>query len=199
MDTKKLWTKIDPRKWVELASPVTLIFAGLSLLVLIINWISGGGANKLLFSVYRSSFSDFFAYPRMFLHVLGHSSFAHYAGNMALLLVLGPLVEKQYGTGKLVLMMLVTALFTGLFHLLFSPQAAALGASGIVFMMILLSAATGSASKKVPLTLILVALIYLGQEVAGFFIKDNVSQLAHIIGGLCGMAFGLFFKRPKKA
>ncbi|NLX83374.1 MAG: rhomboid family intramembrane serine protease [Clostridiales bacterium] len=198
MDTKKLWNKINPRKWVDLASPVTLAFAGLSLAALIINWISAGGANLLLFSVYRSAFSDFFAYPRVFLHVLGHANYAHFAANMALFLVLGPLVEKQYGAKHFILMIVITALMTGLIHLLISATSAALGASGIVFMLILLSAASGWKNNKVPLTLLLVAIIYLGREIAGgVFHQDGVSQVSHLVGGLCGWAFGMYFQRKK--
>lgn len=192
------WKKIDPREWVELASPVTLTFAGLSLVALIIGALTGGASTAALFSVYRSSASDFLFYPRLFLHVLGHANFAHFANNMALFLVLGPIIEKQYGAKRLIIMILITALMTGLFHLLISPTSAALGASGIVFMFILLSAASGRKNKKVPLTLLLVAVIYLGREIGGgIFQSDNVSQIAHIIGGLCGWAFGMIFQKKQ--
>lgn len=198
MDKKTFWKTVNPVNWVELASPVTLSFAGLSLLALIINALSGGTANRVLFSVYRSSAADFLFYPRLFLHVLGHANYAHFAANMALFLVLGPIIEKQYGAKKLIIMILITALMTGLFHLLISPDAAALGASGIVFMFILLSAASGRKNRKVPLTLLLVAIIYLGREVAGgVFGQDNISQLAHLVGGICGWVFGMLYQKKQ--
>ena len=198
MDKKTFWKTVNPVNWVELASPVTLSFAGLSLLALIINALSGGAANRVLFSVYRSSAADFLFYPRLFLHVLGHANYAHFAANMALFLVLGPIIEKQYGAKKLIIMILITALMTGLFHLLISPDAAALGASGIVFMFILLSAASGRKNRKVPLTLLLVAIIYLGREVAGgVFGQDNISQLAHLVGGICGWVFGMLYQKKQ--
>lgn len=190
--------KLNPSRWLELSSPVTLGFAGLSLLALIINALSGGWANRTLFSVYRASAADPLLYLRLFLHVLGHANFAHYAGNMALLLVLGPLVERQAGSLRLLLMMALTALITGLVHLLLSPGSAVLGASGIVFMLILLAAASGRSRGKIPLSLLLVALIYLGQELAGLFSQDGVSQIAHIVGGLCGMGFGLIPRKENK-
>jgi len=189
---KQVWRKINPGNWIEFTSPLTLGFAGLSLTALILGILTGGGSTRALFSVYRASAASPLFYLRLLLHVLGHANFAHYAANMALFLVLGPLVEQRYGTLRLGLMILLTALITGLSHLLISPDTAVLGASGIVFMLILLSAAAGRKSGKIPLTLVLVALIYLGQEIAGGILqKDNVSQWAHIIGGLCGMAFGL--------
>ena len=111
-------------------------------------------------------------------------------------LLLCPLVEKTYGVGRTLLMFAVTALITGLVHLLLSANTASLGASGIIFMLILLSASSTRKTRKIPLTLLLVAVIYMGQEIVGIFQKDNVSQLAHLIGGLCGLGFGLLL--PKK-
>lgn len=186
------WRRMDPRRWVALDSPVTLGFALLSLAALLLQALTGGASTRLLFSVYRSSPADPLFYPRLLLHVLGHADFAHYAGNMGLLLVLGPLVEARHGSRRLLMMMLVTALVTGLAHLLLSPGTASLGASGLVFMLIMLSATGGGEGRRLPLTLILVALIYLGREiVGGVFQKDNVSQLGHILGGVCGIAMGL--------
>ena len=189
--------KLNPKNWLELSSPLTLGFALLSLLALVLGWLTGGAATRALFSVYRSSAANPLFDLRLFLHVLGHSGFAHYAANMAMLLLLSPLVEKQYGAGRTLLMFLVTALITGLFHILLSPYTASLGASGIVFMLILLSAASTRQGSKIPLTLILVALIYLGQELAAMFRDDTISQLAHLIGGACGLAFGLLLPGKK--
>lgn len=192
---KKLWQTISPRRWLEFSSPFTLGFLGLSFLALVLAALTGGRSNRLLFSVYRAPLSDILFYPRLFLHVLGHADFAHFAANMAMILLLSPLVEAKYGSGRTAMMFLVTALVTGGLHILFSPNTASLGASGVVFMLILLSAAPTRKTSKIPLTLLLVALIYLGQEVAGIFARDNISQLAHILGGLCGLAFGLAFPR----
>ncbi|MEM6298750.1 MAG: rhomboid family intramembrane serine protease, partial [Bacteroidota bacterium] len=43
---------------------------------------------------------------------------------------------------------------------------------------------------QIPLTFILVALLYVGREVMAVLENDNISQFAHIIGGICGAAFG---------
>lgn len=51
--------------------------------------------------------------------------------------------------------------------------------------------------NAVPLTFILVAILFIGQEVAqGLMIMDNVSNMAHIVGGLVGAALG--FKLNKE-
>ena len=193
------WSKVNPRNWIELSSPVTLGIAGVSLVALILGGVTGGASTRALFSVYRSSWADPLSYLRVFFHVFGHADFAHYAANMGMVLVLGPLVEKHYGSRQFALMALVTALVTGLTHILLSPSSAALGASGIVFMLIFLSAISGRENGKIPLTLILVAAIYLGREIAGgLFTRDSVSQLAHVMGAVCGIFFGLIPKGVKK-
>ena len=71
-------------------------------------------------------------------------------------------------------------------------RAALLGASGIVYMLILLSSLASMRQNCIPLTLILVAAIYLGGEVVnGLTASDNISQLSHIVGGVCGAIFGM--------
>lgn len=192
------WQKLNPRNWLELSSPVTLGFLGLSLLALLLHALTGGASNRLLFSVYRFAPGDILGYLRLFTHVLGHADFAHLAANMTMFLVLSPLVEQHFGAKRYVLLIAITALVTGLLHLLLSPATMGLGASGVVFMLIMLSAASGSRKGKMPLSLLLVAILFLGQELAGLIAQnDNVSQLAHIAGGLCGMAFGLIFRKNK--
>lgn len=198
MEKKSFLKRIDPRGWLEFSSPLTLGYALIALLVLILSLLTGGVSTRALFSAYRAPLSDLLFYPRLFLHVLGHTDFGHYATNMSLLLVLGPLVEKHYGKGRFLLMMAVTALVSGAFHILLSPGTALMGASGVVFMLIILAAASGREKGKVPLTLLLVAVFYLGCELYfGIFVRDSISRLAHVLGGLCGIAFGLRLKREK--
>jgi rhomboid protease GluP len=195
-ERKSFLRRLDPRGWVELSSPITLGYALIALLVLILSFLTGGGSTRALFSVYRAPMSEILFYPRLFLHVLGHTDFGHYLTNMSLLLVLGPLVEKHYGKGRFLLMIAITALVSGVFHILLSGGTALMGASGVVFMLIILSAAAGRARGKVPLTLLLVAVFYLGRELYfGIFIRDNISRLSHVVGGLCGIAFGMRFRR----
>ncbi|MEO1653978.1 MAG: rhomboid family intramembrane serine protease, partial [Bacteroidota bacterium] len=68
---------------------------------------------------------------------------------------------------------------------------ALLGASGVVFMMILLVSFANARKGTIPLTFILIALLFLGKEIySALFTHDNISQFAHIIGGLCGGVFG---------
>ena len=172
-------------------APVILTFALLALLALLLgNWTDGATTYRY-FSVYRSSLSDPLTYVRFFGHVLGHADYDHYMGNMLLLLLVGPGIEEKYGHKT-------TALVTGLVQFLFFPTTVLLGASGVVFMMIVLSSFTEMGKEGIPITLILVVIFYLGGELLdGLTSSDNVSQLTHIIGGLCGLVFGFSIKRHR--
>ncbi len=187
-------------KRIQYNAPVILSFALMSGFALLLGFVTGGLTNELLFSVYRSSFTEPLSYLRVFLHVLGHADFSHYVSNMLMILILGPMVEERYGSQNTAFMILVTALATGVLHSLLSPHTALLGASGIVFMLIFLSSLAGMKGKQIPLTLILVAILYFGQEIyAGLFHPDQISQLTHIAGGLCGIVLGLILRRGKRS
>lgn len=173
-------------------SPVVLSFALLSLGALILGVMTKGAATTKYFSVYHSSLADPFTYPRFFLHVLGHGSYAHYIGNMMLILVVGPPLEEKYGSRSLLWAIAITALISGLIQWLFFPHTALLGASGIVFMMIVMSSLSGMKDGCIPITLLLVLALYVGKEIVdGVVLADNVSQLTHVVGGICGAVLGL--------
>lgn len=176
-------------------SPAILAFALICVLALVANLLTGGYANQLVFSVYRASLLDPLTYVRFFGHVLGHSGIEHLINNMMMLLLVGPIVEDRFGTRCTIIVMVVTAVVTGLIYFIFFPHSALLGASGIVFAFILLSAATGFRRKEIPLTFILVAVLYLGEQIMQMFSADNVSQITHIAGGLVGAVFGFLWRK----
>ncbi len=172
-------------------APVSLTFALLALVAMVLGGVTNGWTTSHLFSVYRCSLGDPLAWFRFFGHVLGHSGYAHYIGNIVLILVLGPNLEDRFGSWNVLWAILFTALISGLVQFIFFPGTALLGASGIVFMMILLSSFGGVRNGIIPITLILVAVFYLGGELwDAIFVNDNISQLTHIIGGLCGTFLG---------
>jgi membrane associated rhomboid family serine protease len=88
-------------------------------------------------------------------------------------------------------MILITALITGILNVLLF-NTALMGASGVVFMMILLSSFTNFSKGEIPLTFILVLVLYLGGELVNSLKSDNISNFAHIVGGFCGSLFGFF-------
>lgn len=172
-------------------SPVVLWFSIICLGALILNLITGGRSNALFFEVYRSPLTNPLTYIRMFTHVFGHASWSHFINNITLILVVGPLLEEKYGSSDMLIVTVTTAFITGLVHFIFFPGTALLGASGVVFAYILLSSFACIKDGSIPLTFILVAVLYIGgQVVDGVFVRDNVSNLTHIIGGIVGAFFG---------
>ena len=172
-------------------SPVVLSYTLICLAAYLLNCLTNGKSNLLLFEVYRSPLTNPLTYVRMFTHVLGHASWSHLINNMTLLLVIGPLLEEKYGSADLLIVTVTTAFVTGIVHFIFFPGTALLGASGVVFAYILLSSFACIKDGSIPLTFILVTILYIGgQIVDGVFIKDNVSNLTHIIGGIIGAFFG---------
>ena len=195
---------------IQYNAPVVLTFSLLSLAALLLGIATGERSTWLLFCVYRSPLTDPLTYVRLFGHVLGHAGYGHFISNIMLLLVVGPPLEEKYGSRRLLVCIAITALVSGLVQVLLFPGAALLGASGIVFMMIVLSSLAGMREGAIPLTLILVVVLYLGGEVVdavaaylggevvdAVAAQDSVSQLTHIVGGLCGAALGFSMSRSQ--
>jgi membrane associated rhomboid family serine protease len=111
---------------------------------------------------------------------------------MMLFLVLGPMLEEKYGSSNILLVVGTTALVTGIVNTIIGT-AGLLGASGVIFAFIILASMTSFRRGEIPLTLILVVVLYIGKEIVnGLNATDNISQLAHIGGGLTGGLLGYY-------
>ena len=88
-------------------------------------------------------------------------------------------------------MILTTALVTGVLNVLFFPTGL-LGASGAAFMMILLAPFTNTKSGDIPLTFILIVILYITKQVYSSFQNNSIAEFAHLAGGACGSIFGFF-------
>jgi rhomboid protease GluP len=179
-------------------SPVILTFAILCAVVLLIDQISGGIFIRTFFTLppYFNARS-FLSWLTLFTYVIGHVSWAHLIGNFSFILLIGPVLEEKYGSLPLLLMMLVTALATAVLNMLF-VKAGLLGASGIAFMLILLSSFTNIRQGDIPITFILIIALYLVREFVNALTPNTVSELAHVAGGLIGGLFGFLFSRAEK-
>jgi membrane associated rhomboid family serine protease len=184
-------------------SPIILSFAFLSAFVLILSqtlfrsltmrWFMACGKGSFSVSSIRS-------WICLVTHVMGHANWPHLVSNFSFILLIGPILEETYGSRPLLLMIFITAIVTGVLNALFFTHSL-LGASGVVFMMILLASFTNFNKGEIPLTFILVLILYLGRELFSSFgtsgdYGENISQFAHIVGGFIGSLFG-FFKIPR--
>jgi membrane associated rhomboid family serine protease len=173
-------------------APFTLTFSLACAAVLAVNqylmpsliqdWFTVGG---------QGSFhgNDWVSYLRLVSYTLGHADWAHLYGNLMFIILLGPILEEKYQTPTLIIMVLVTAVVTGLVNVFFF-HTGLVGASGIVLLMILLVSFTNIRAGEIPLTFVAIVALYLGKEVLDAFKSDNISHFAHIIGGVCGSIFG---------
>jgi membrane associated rhomboid family serine protease len=174
-------------------APVVLTFALLAVAVYCLGYAVP--ETKLWFAAWPKM-HDARSYIGLVSHILGHGSWEHLLGNFMLILLLGPLLEERFGSFQLFVMILITALVTGVVNLALGGTFL-VGASGIVFMMILLASTANIRQGEIPLTFIAVAVIYLGGEVVRAFNNDNISQMAHLVGGVVGGAFGFISARGK--
>ena len=184
-------------------APVTLTFAILCVLILLMNdFLLGKHLIPALFTAPGRigseggfNYKSLLDYFRLFLHILGHSDWNHLLGNFSFILLLGPLMEERYGSQMVALMFVVTAFVTGVINVCLIPHPL-LGASGVVFMLIVLASITTLDKNVIPLSFIFVVAIYLGRELLGGPKSENIATVAHIAGGLCGSMFG-FLVAPK--
>jgi membrane associated rhomboid family serine protease len=178
-------------------APTVLTFTFVSAAVLLLSYIMPGLAEYWFMVPGRGGFR--FGNPRCWIilvtHVAGHANWAHLLSNFSFILLIGPILEEIYGSRPLLVMILITALVTGVLNTIFFSTAL-MGASGVVFMMILLASFTNFSKGEIPLTFILVLILYLGRELFNSFSSNNISEFAHIAGGFCGSLFG-FFRTPR--
>ncbi len=184
---------------VKYNAPVTLAIVGISFVATILNYVSGGLIGRALFMTYRSSLISPMTWLRAFTHIFGHADLSHFVGNMSYLLLLGPMLEEKYSSPTLGGVVAITAVVTSLVNYIFFPSVALCGASGVVFAFILLSSFTGFNEGELPITFILVAVFYIGQQIfEGLTVRDNISNTAHIVGGIVGGFLGYEFNLKTK-
>lgn len=183
---------------IDFNAPVILGFVAICFGALLLNNMTNGWTNRMLFSVYRSSMKNPLFYLRTIGHIFGHADWSHLANNMMYILILGPMLEEKYGSKTMMAIIALTGFVTGVVSLVFFPANALLGASGVVFAFILLASITSVKREGIPLTFLLVAAIYIGGQIwDGLTIRDNVSNLTHIIGGIVGATCGFLLNKKK--
>lgn len=185
--------QIEILNYFQYNSVLILTYFLVSLGALILNYVTFGNSNKLLFSSYRSSLLNPLTYIRFFSHAIGHQDIRHFTNNFLYILLIGPMIEEKYGTINLLVMMLITAGVTGIINFIIGKKRI-LGASGIVFMLIMMTSFVNIEGNRIPITLILIFLFYIVNEIIdGITKKDDISHTGHIIGAICGVIFGYLY------
>ncbi len=173
-------------------SVVILSYFFVCLLVLILNTITRDRINNFLV-FRRGSLLNPMTYIRLVASGLCHKDWSHFRNNFITILLIGPLLEEKYGSVNLIYMLLITTFISSLVHL-FIYDSGAIGASDNVYMLIVLCSIVNITDGKIPITLVLIVLFYIVDEVIKQFSnkKDNISHDSHLVGAVCGFIYGYF-------
>ena len=176
-------------------SPVVLTFTLVAALIHVWSGIDGQFVDKYLAAPAYFNYRELGHYTGVLGHIFGHVDLNHLRNNFLLILLVGPLLEERHGSVRLLQMIIITALATGITNALFFDTRL-IGASGIAFMMILLASFSNFNRGEIPLTFILIAVLFLGREVTQSLQADKISQFSHLLGGFFGACFGFFGRKP---
>jgi len=104
-------------------APVILTFTLISTAILFLDQLLGSALIQRFFAVYSTfNSASFLDYFRLFTYIFGHKNWTHLMGNFLFILLIGPIVEGKYQSGPMLLMILITALITGLLKFLSLPM-----------------------------------------------------------------------------
>ena len=183
---------MDIANYFSYNSVVILSYFLICLLVLIFNTLTKGKLNNFL-AMRKGSLLNPMTYIRLVTTGLCHKDWSHFRNNFITILLIGPMLEEKYGSIPLLEMIIITTIASSLVHM-FLYESGAIGASDNVFMMIVLCSIVNISAGKIPITLILIFLFYVADEIIKQIFKrnDNISHDSHIVGAICGFIFGYF-------
>ena len=180
---------------IDYNSPIIINYILVCFVLFVLNKLTNGYINNICYLPSNLIINPF-ALHRLLLYTLVHGSFEHLIGNMALLALTGPSVEKKYGSGITLGLIAINSVMVGLLQGVVIHQDV-IGASSIVFMFVILSVFADTETQKIPLTVFIVASCYIGNELLGALTADSVSQLSHIMGAVMGLIFGVLYRKVK--
>ncbi len=195
--------RIFTRPKIRCNAPTTIAFILICTVILAVETIfhteliayffTTGGAHKSP-APFNAAYA--FDYARLFLHVFGNSDRLHFISEAVFILLLGPSAEEKYGSFLLVLMLAVAAAFSGVLNACFSPIPLT-GSGTAAFLLAFLFLFSTRKKNEVPLSYILIFILYAGKIIADIQTQRNIIPLIQIAGGLCGSLLS-FFAVPQK-
>lgn len=184
---------------VKFNAPVTLVFVMICFIATLLGVVSNGRITQIVFMTYHSALASPMTYVRFVTHIFGHSGWSHFIGNASYLLLLGPMLEEKYGSKELIEVIGITAVITGIVNYIFFWNVGLCGASGVVFAFIIIASFTGFREGEIPLTFVLVVVIFIGQQLyEGIVVQNDISNMAHIVGGIVGSVIGYSLNRKNQ-
>jgi GlpG protein len=128
-----------------------------------------------------------------------HSNWSHFVGNLSLLLLLLPPLERKYGSHVVAIFLSCCAAMCGLLFSLLSSNMSLVGSSGVVFACIMWSGGatlqcnSSNQPLVIPATYIALVILWVVQELGSAWNgHGSVSHFCHFVGGLCGLGMALY-------
>lgn len=187
---------------IEIDAPLTTTFIFICLVVQLLSIVLGREFVLQYFAVptiWDFRFLSPYSYVRIVSQTMGHSSWSHLGGNVTHLLLVGPACEYEFGAYNMIRIICWTALASSITHMLLGPtNSVQLGASGVVFMLILLNSLIEAKIGRIPLTFIIQVFFWCYKEIVLQLLRnDGVSHVAHLTGALVGTIAGYYLHEEK--
>ncbi len=193
------WVTIHFLRKLSIEAPVVVSFVFACVFLHLFNMTIAPGISRWL--GVRDAFDIFhpMQYVRLITHIFGHENMSHLRGNMTHILMVGPSAEEIFGSQNMILIMLAVAISSGLGHILFGPtNTSQIGASGVVFALILVNSLVSAEMGRIPISFVLTACLWTGDEVWKMvFAGDQIAHSAHLIGAIVGTAAGYYIQSGK--
>lgn len=138
-----------------------------------------------------------FWYTGIMGHIFVHQDLSHLIGNMAMFLILGTALEEKLKSGRFLILVAILTFLTGLTvsALGLFTHTSVLGASGLVFGLIMVTGTQGAKKGEIPITIILIAALWCIKEMGGVFDRTtHISNSTHLVGALWGLLYGLHLR-----
>eukprot|EP00934_Nitzschia_sp_Nitz4_P002317 Nitzschia sp. Nitz4//scaffold45_size130396//54893//55786//NITZ4_003446-RA/size130396-processed-gene-0.184-mRNA-1//1//CDS//3329552389//2317//frame0 len=194
------WVSKNLCRKMTVEAPVTVGFVFLCVTVHALNVSIFPGFSRSVLGVRQDfHFLHLWHYVQLLTQIVAHENMIHLRGNMTNILLVGPSTEKEFGSRNLIIIMVAVAISSGFGHVLFGPKnTSQIGASGVVFAMILLNSLVSASYGKIPVAFVLTAVMWAGDELWKlFFARDSVSHMAHLLGAVVGTIAGYMIQERR--
>jgi len=175
---------------ITINAPVTI---GIAALATLTTYIPGAASLLALRPMGLLCLANPLWYIGILGHIFVHQDTSHLVGNMAMFLILGTALEEKFGSGRFLGLVAILTLLTGLTvsGLEVFTHTTVIGASGLVFGLIMITGTQGAKKGEIPITIILIGALWCLKELGGVFDKTHISSSTHLVGALWGFLCGL--------
>lgn len=136
-------------------------------------------------------------------HMFLHANFAHIFFNMYALFLFGPFLERKIGPQRFLLVYFASGIVAAIGFSLLRPGSSALGASGAIMGMVGALILVMPHLRLlflffIPMPLWVAGLAWAALDIFGLFYETGIGNIAHLIGLVVGLGFGLLFREKRR-